>query len=221
MKAKEEYKTIQFTVSDSTGLLLLNQPPSNLMDEQFFLELEDFTERLKDDKTIKALVISGNGRHFSSGSSPDQLIDLLSLNNDTDENFFHRNAASFRYFYEAEIPVISAIKGVCIGSAMELALFSHFRFCGEDAVLGLPESTFGLMPGIGGISRLMAISGKAATIELVLRGNMFAAQEALEYGIADRILSKKELLKFALDFAGSISANYKKEKKQIYLERYK
>jgi enoyl-CoA hydratase len=212
-----QYSTIRFTMNGSTGHLMLNQPPSNRMSVQFFEELRQMTEELRNTE-MKALVISGAGRHFSSGADPDELMNLFGEEKN-DALFFRKNIEAFEFFENAEIPVISVIRGVCIGSALELALFSHFRFCGEDAVFGLPESSFSLMPGIGGISHLIELTGKAKAMELVLRGNTFPASAALEFGIVDRVLPKKELIAFAFRFAGKISGNYHKEKKILYLKR--
>ncbi len=214
------YSTISFDLTDGIGNLALNQPPSNHMNGLFFAELEKLVEGLKGLTEIKALVISGKGRHFSSGASLDELMEILAEEKSADENrFFNRNIKVFKYFQEARIPVISSIRGVCIGSAMELALFSHFRFCGEDAVFGLPETTFNLMPGIGGISHLIKVSGKAKAIELVLRGMMFPAINAMEYGLVDRIVPKRDVVRFSNDFARAIWQGYQKDKKLLYLKR--
>ncbi|MGE5425419.1 MAG: enoyl-CoA hydratase/isomerase family protein [Syntrophothermus sp.] len=219
MNPATTYHTLRFEMKGNTGLLLLNQPPSNKMNIDFFVELDQLISELKKADSLKALVISGTGRHFSSGASPDELIEKLANGESQDIAFFERNSRAFDFFSSAPFPVISAIRGVCIGSAMEMTLFSHFRFSSDEAVFGLPESGFGLMPGIGGISHLAALTGKARTLELVLRGNMFPAQKALEYGIIDKIIPRKELLDYAFTFAEKIAGNYQKAKKSIYLTR--
>lgn len=217
MTGVSTYGTIAFAMVEHTGHLILNQPPSNVMDMRFFTELQQLVEEIKRLENLKAMVISGAGRHFSSGAAPDQLVNILS--DSSSDDFFKENIHAFEFFTTAPFPVISAIRGVCIGSAMELVLFTHFRFCGEDAVFGLPESSFNLMPGIGGISHMAALAGKARTMELVLRGNMFPAAAALEYGIVDKVLPRREVLPFAFSFAEKISQDYRKEKKVLYLER--
>ena len=116
------------------------------------------------------------------------------------------------------IPVIAAIKGVCIGSALELALHCHFRLCSENTILGLPESTFGLMPGVGGIPKLMDLAGKAKTIELVLNGITFNPEDALKWNIVDAVYPKKNLMDKAIELAKLASKNYRKYNKKDYLK---
>jgi enoyl-CoA hydratase/carnithine racemase len=222
-----EYKTISFEMIDGLGHLVLNQPPSNVMNLLFFSELSDLVRHLGHMKDLRALVISGKGRHFSSGAELDELLGLVSNGSSTNggndnmelQEFIDRNYNTFLFFENLTIPVISAIRGVCLGSALELALFSHFRFCGEDSVFGLPETTYKLIPGIGGISRIAALSGKAKALELVLRGNTFSAEKALQYHLVDKVLPKRMVVQFAISFARSIMMNYRKGKPLLYLKK--
>jgi enoyl-CoA hydratase/carnithine racemase len=218
--------TLSFCLNDGIGHLIMNQPPSNEMTLEFFSELGILVGEMKKMKALKAIIISGEGRHFSSGAALDQLLSLVDIEFDGDlqkndgrlMDFLNRNYDSFLYFEQADIPVISAIRGACLGSAFELSLFSHFRFCGEDSVLGLPETTFGLLPGIGGISGVAALAGKSIAMELILRGNTFNAEEALTMNLIDGIFPKKQVVPSATDFAKSIMTNYRKEKKKLYLK---
>jgi enoyl-CoA hydratase/carnithine racemase len=139
--------------------------------------------------------------------------------NENRNTITERNSRSFLFFEETEIPVIAAIRGVCIGSAFELALFSHFRFCGEDAVLGLPETTFNLMPGLGGIRKMAALCGQAKAIELVLKGNTFGAEQAQQYHLVDRIIPRRKVVEFSVAFARKVMKNYKKQKAPLYLQQ--
>jgi enoyl-CoA hydratase len=222
------YSTIKFTIEDRLGHLEFNQPPSNEMTLEFFSELGQVTEEMHQMKDLKAVVISGKGRHFSSGARLTELLEKAGeeepVRNGSPgsemQKFLSRNNRSFLWFEEANIPVISAIRGACLGSALEITLFTHFRFCGEDAVFGLPETTFNLVPGIGGISRIVGIAGPATALELALRGNTFSAEEALKLHLVDLILPKKEVVEKAKRFARSLPENYRKEKSALYLKRY-
>ena len=98
-------------------------------------------------------------------------------------------------------------------------LSCHFRFCGEDSVFGLPESSFNLIPGLGGIRKTASLCGQAKSIELILRGNTFAAEEALSYHLVDRIVSKRKVVEFSIAFAQKIAKNYRKQKGLLYLQQ--
>jgi enoyl-CoA hydratase/carnithine racemase len=221
-----ELNTLSFTLNAGVGHLVMKQPPGNRMTMEFFAELGKMIEEMKNLEAMQALVISGEGRHYSSGAALDELLGTIETETNKDQQSgdslvasLNKNQEHFRFFGEVNIPVISAIRGACLGSAFELALFSHFRFCGEDAVMGLPESTFGLLPGIGGTGNIRQLAGKAMAIELALTGQTFGAEKAFQWGLADAIVPKKSVVEFSLQFADKIKNQYRKEKKALYLER--
>ncbi|MFH1160511.1 MAG: enoyl-CoA hydratase/isomerase family protein [bacterium] len=211
------YYTIEWKVDQGIGHLVLNQPPSNQMTVHFFQEMKKLQERVLQMKELRAILIYGKGRHFSSGANLDELLPkILAQDPHLD---LEANYDALRYFEDLQIPVISAIRGACLGSALELALFCHFRFCGEDAVFGLPETNFNLIPGIGGIQRFSRLAGKARALEYILTGRTFDAQTALELGLVDRIWPKKEVVDRALAFAKNLPASYVSEMREVYLMR--
>ena len=221
------YKTISFELDHGIGHLLLDQPPSNKMTIDFFTEFHHLLDWLPSVENLNALVISGRGRHFSAGADLDQLLSLVKHETQKDSDgqpvdlssFLEKNYRTFLSLETLNIPVIAAIRGVCLGSGFELALFCHFRFCGEDALFGLPESTYNLIPGIGGTSRLSVHTGKAKALELVMRGSTFTAEDALSFNLADKIFPKKEVVEMSIGFARNIAASYKKEKAKLYLNK--
>jgi enoyl-CoA hydratase len=220
------FQHIGWNVTGGIGQLILNRPPSNDMTGPFFEEVNNLVDCLSNESELRGIIIRGAGRHFSSGAALDELLARISENpcttaGDEEENhFLIRNYRAMLWFEEAPMPVVAAIRGVCLGSAFELALLCHFRICSEDAVFGLPETTFNLLPGLGGIRKIVELSGKANAIELVLRGKTFSATEALELGLVDVIVPKKEMARRALDLVSTISDGYRKEKRPLYLKRY-
>ncbi|MEI7895971.1 MAG: enoyl-CoA hydratase/isomerase family protein [bacterium] len=192
--------TIQWTIEEGIGRITLCQPPSNTMTMGFFEEMQLLVQTISKTDGLKAIIISGSGRHYSSGANISELLVNL------DDQKMLDNYRAFVMLEQLKTPVISAIRGVCLGSAFELALFSHFRFCADDAVLGLPESTFNLMPGLGGIQRVAALAGKAKAVEIILRGITFSAADALEMGLVDAVVPKGEVLPLSLSFAKSLPA---------------
>lgn len=207
--------TLQWTIENSVGRLVMNQPPSNTMTIAFFRDLGRLLEELtaRPEKP-RAIIISGSGRHFSSGADIGELLNLA------DEGTLQANSRTFLMLEQLNIPVIAAIRGVCLGSALELALFCHFRICSDDAVFGLPESTYNLMPGIGGTAKVSALAGKAKALEIVLRGNTFPASDALDTGLVDAIVPKKKLMDFAEDFALAIPGGYDGTGRQVCIHKY-
>jgi enoyl-CoA hydratase/carnithine racemase len=129
------------------------------------------------------------------------------------------NYALLKKLNELQVPVIAAIRGVCIGAAFELALHCHFRLCAEDAILGLPESSFGVIPGLDGTAKMLELSCKAKTMELIMTGRNFNASDALKWQLVDRIFPKKILLDKAIELAKESETNYRKYNKQDYLKK--
>jgi enoyl-CoA hydratase len=191
--------TINWNIENEIGHMVLNLPPANIMTHLLFDELRIMTSIIIPQSGVKAIIIYGSGRHFSSGADPVDLRKRIMENLPPDyperlPSFLEENMRSFLYFEKLKIPTFAAIRGACFGSAMELALFCKFRICAAGAVLGFPETSFGLMPGCGGTVRLPGIVGKAKAIEIITGGKNFSAEEAYNWGIVNKIVDRKILI---------------------------
>ncbi|MEI6124612.1 MAG: enoyl-CoA hydratase/isomerase family protein [Bacteroidota bacterium] len=214
------FKTIDWHIKDEIGFFQLNQPPANSMSKQFYYEIRELADTILNNLSVQAIIITGKGRHFSSGADID---DLLSFDNDNKQHsidFYVANSQTFKRFYTAHIPVIAAIKGVCIGSAMELAMACHFRIATENIVMGFPEAGFNLMPGCGGSVYLSELTNEKNTIELLLTGRNLNSQDALDLGIVDEVVEKNELIEKAITFAKNILHSYNPSHRDFYCKRF-
>lgn len=218
--------SIRWSITDHIGELILNRPPSNEMDAVFFEEMDRLLPVATTRKDLEGIIVSGAGRHFSSGVVLDELLKRIAVSDFSDDpggekdHFLLNNYRSFLRLKATPIPVVAAIRGVCIGSAFELTLLCHFRICTPDAVFGLPETSFNLIPGLGGIRQMKDLAGNARAIELILHGSTFSAEEALALNLVDAIVPKNELHETAASFIRKISENYRREKRPLYLTRY-
>ena len=191
--------TVKFEITDQIGHIILNDPPENRMTMRFFHKLHEIVNEMKSLDSIRGLIIRSNGRHFSSGADLNDLINAIKksiVSKDQKEipgysSVLEQNVETFRSIASLKIPVVAAIQGVCIGSALELALCAHVRVCEERTSLGLPEVQFNLMPGCGGTVRLPKLTGFATAMELILSGDIISAGDAFEKGIADIIVPRK------------------------------
>jgi enoyl-CoA hydratase/carnithine racemase len=164
---------------------------------------------------VKGIIIHGAGRHFSSGADLDDLIKPMATMKKNaarlpvaELKFFLENLKTFIFFDALKIPVVAAIRGVCLGSGLELALSCHARRCGRGSVLGFPEIGFGLLPGCGGIQKINEISGRSRALELILSGSSFSEEEALEWKLVDKIVPKKDVVGSAVRIIKSVENNY-------------
>lgn len=220
-----------FDQSEENGVLVLSMqaPGNNIMTGAYFEEYEKAMESIKQRNDLKGLIIRGSGRHFSVGADVAALAersagDLEQMNTDTDFPEGHiKQKSCFTFLHDLPFPVISVISGFCIGSGCEIADNSHIRICEPSARVGQPETTFGILPGLGGIARNVEICGLSAAAELVLTGNLISAQQAAEIGWADLLAAKKCGLTEALSLIDWITENegqYDRKKVGLYVAHY-
>ncbi|HPT70070.1 MAG TPA: enoyl-CoA hydratase/isomerase family protein, partial [Syntrophomonas sp.] len=180
----------------------------------------EISDDILGNEDIKAIIISGTGRHFSSGADINDLLTFDPGNPHQAKDFYIANSETFKRFYTAKMPVIAAIKGVCIGSAMELAMSCHFRVAAENIVMGFPEAEYNLMTGCGGSVYLAAHVKKMTSIDMMLGGEMLDASGAQQSGLVDLIVKKDDVLKKAVNFAKRIYTNYNPDLRDYYVHKF-
>ena len=171
---------------DDIATLYLDAPPKNEMTGAFFEEFNEMAGDVLPRLGNRGIVVRGRGRHFSSGA------DVEALRRGELHRFL-RNREGFSNLEGLPCPVVAAVDGACFGSGLELALACHLRVATPSALLGLPEVTFGLMPGCGGTIRLRETIGLGPALDLVLTGRFLSAREALEVGLVDAVVPRGEL----------------------------
>ena len=179
-------------IKDDIGILTLTAPPQNFLADPEFIPLELLRE-LTRVETLKGILISGQGKHFSAGGDLENLFRLAG----SEEVLRARMKAGnnlLTYLESLNLPLVAAIRGICFGGGLEIALACHIRICSENAVFAFPETNHNIMPGLGGTHRLPAITGTGNAMQMILGGDMINAEEALELGIVDQVVSKDDLL---------------------------
>ena len=189
---------------EEIGLMEINNPPHNYLERPDFIKLETIKKFVN--TGIKALIISGTGRNFSAGAN------LISIQRQIkDKKQFHEQLIKgnqlLNYLDELDIPVIAAISGVCFGAGLEIALASDIRYCEKDSIFAFPEVNNDLIPGLGGIRRMISITGKSTALDLILEGNMINAEKSLELKLVDRIVEKKKVAEYAVTMARKMTIN--------------
>ena len=202
-------------LEEQDGILVLsmNMPGNNLMTADFFKEyvavMAEIEERAADTK-YKGLIIKGAGRHFSVGADVDALSDR-SANETYDDSTgilpegHIKQKHYFTFLRELPFPVISVVTGFCIGSGSEIAVNSHYRIIEKNARAGQPESTFGILPAMGGVARTIEICGMQNAYTLVMSGELISAEEAYSLGWADIFADKKQGVPEAVSLINYIS----------------
>ncbi len=194
----ENSKNILWEEKDTIGVLAINNPPENFIEEPEFVGLE-FLKKITAGDTLKGIIITGTGRHFSAGADLEKLKQLAK-----DQTLLTNKISDgkkiLQFIESLNIPVIAAISGVCFGAGLELALACHIRICNEKALFAFPEVNHAIMPGLGGTVMLPKLIGQSRSTEVILTGETVNAEKAREIGLVDHIIHGKEVLTFARDF---------------------
>ena len=215
-----DYKTINWEIEDRIAYLTLVSAPKNKMDSMFFDEFSTIISNIERNQDLRGIIIQSKGRHFSSGANVEELFSVLIPSSNAIPPSIAKNSEAFQILNKLELPVVACIKGICYGSGLELALAANFRVASTNSLLCLPETGFGIMPGLGGIYNSRKCMGTARALEFVLSGNTLSSEEALEYGLIDLIKGKDELADIAKKLVHLSSDNYRKELKPIYLKEF-
>ncbi len=188
------YKTITYKTQNEIAYLELSNPPGNAMSMEFFDELLDVCENEIEKENFRGLIITSQGRHFSSGADVNELLKIIKNSDTLVPEAMEKNLRAIEILHKVRKPKVAILKGICFGSGFELALTANFRVAQKNTLIALPEVTFGLMPGLGGISALTHIIGEAKALELILSGESINADEALRLGIVNVIAEKEQLM---------------------------
>jgi enoyl-CoA hydratase/carnithine racemase len=172
------------------GVISLSNGKENYLIEPEFLDLNDL-KNWTIDNTLKGIIIKGTGRNFSAGASIDDLISMAK-----DENKLSDKISAGKeildYIENLTIPVVASINGVCFGGGLEIALACHMRIASPNALFAFPETNLGLIPGLGGIYRVIQLLGQRDIYDLVLNAEMINTEKAIELGLIDLISESKD-----------------------------
>lgn len=202
-----DFDFLTFDRNDAIAILRLNRPDSlNSWNLRMREELRDAIKACVENDDLRVLIVTGTGRAFSAGEDVRGMGDLSAVG---PKGFRRRVRMIHNVFDEIEameIPVIAAINGVAAGGGLELALSCDFRIAADTARMGLPEGNVGLIPGSGGISRLVKLVGPARAKRLVMTGEIVPAETALAYGLVEEIVPADQLMDRAVAFAEQLAA---------------
>lgn len=192
---------------DNIAVITINRPTKlNALNKATIQELHDGFKTLNDNKSVKAIIITGSGeKAFVAGA------DISEFANFSVEQGGKLAAQGqellFDFVQNLSTPVIAAVNGFALGGGLELAMSCHFRVASTNAKMGLPEVTLGVIPGYGGTQRLAQLVGKGRAMELIMTASMIDAETAKNYGLVNHVVLQEELLDFTKGIASKIANN--------------
>lgn len=201
-----EYENIITKKADGIGWITVNRPDKlNALDAETIEELRQAFLSFQDDLEVKGVILTGAGeKAFVAGADIEELAEL---DLDKGKNYVLKGQELTKLIENYRKPVIAAINGYALGGGTEIALACHIRIASDNAKMGQPEVRLGLIPGYGGTQRLARLIGKGKAMELILRGSIIDAHEALKVGLVNRVVPQNELLSTCGGLVKEMSVN--------------
>ena len=180
----------------AVALLVLDRPKSlNALDGAMLRGLAARCAELASDASVRAVVLTGEGRAFAAGADIEEMSRQSALEAEAFSRLGHAALAALEAL---PVPVIAAVNGYALGGGCELALACDWIYASAKARFGQPEVGLGLIPGFGGTTRLVRRVGPAWAKELVLGGDAIDAETAQRIGLANRVFPPEELVAAAV-----------------------
>ena len=196
------YTTILTEARGRVGLVQLNRPEAmNAFNIQMLGELFDALEAFDKDDNINAMVVTGNQKAFAAGADIKEMADKS-----MEEMIETNHVGIWDRILGIRKPVIAAVSGWALGGGCEFALSCDMIIASESAKFGQPEITIGVIPGAGGTQRLARLVGKYLAMEMVINNRTLTAAEALQFGLANKVVPVESYLDDAMAFAEEIAS---------------
>ena len=190
--------------NDGLAFLTLSRQPVNALSQEFVYTLSELFDEISANSQIKVLVISSSIKHFCAGAD---LKERSNLSIDETERVVSNIGNCFSKLEKLPFPTISAINGSALGGGLEISLCCDFRVAEDSAILGLPETSLGIIPGAGGTQRLPRLIGLSKGKYWIFSARKFSAEEAFIDGVVDFLSPDGEVLETAIDLATELMEN--------------
>ncbi|HZQ05218.1 MAG TPA: enoyl-CoA hydratase/isomerase family protein [Anaerolineae bacterium] len=197
------YKNLKLQTDQNILTVSLNRPQTlNAITPELMDDLNALCDALADDTNTRVVIITGAGKGFSSGLDLNVFSEGVSKWSGDDVGVLIRHwQATFSKLEGLPQITIAAINGVCLGAGVELILACDFRVSSSRSTFGLPEIKLGILPDLGGITRLTRLVGPAWAKEVILRGRNISAMEALRIGLVNRVADPGDMPGIARNWA--------------------
>ena len=201
------YENIIIETENNSATITINRPTKlNALNVATINELHKAFKSLNKNKEIQVIILTGSGeKAFVAGADISEFAHFsvkegMQLAAEGQEKLFD-------FVENLNTPVIAAINGFALGGGLELAMACHIRVASDNAKMGLPEVSLGVIPGYGGTQRLPQLIGKGRAMEMIMTAGMVAADEAFRTGLVNHVVPQTELLEFCNGIAQKILKN--------------
>ncbi|MBA6156827.1 enoyl-CoA hydratase/isomerase family protein [Tenacibaculum sp. S7007] len=201
------FENILVDIANGLAKITINRPKKlNALNSATIAELSSAFKTLEDDRNVKVIIITGSGeKAFVAGAD---ISEFANFSVEEGGKLARLGQESlFDLVENLSTPVIAAVNGFALGGGLELAMASHFRIASDNAKMGLPEVSLGVIPGYGGTQRLPQLVGKGKAMELIMTAGMISADEAKDCGLVNHVVAQEELMPLAEKLASKIMRN--------------
>ena len=202
------YENIIYEVKGGIATITFNRPKAlNALNGALLGELSQALDEISADEDIRALVLTGAGdKSFVAGAD---ITELATFNSLSAKHFAQKGHRIIQKLQQFPIAVIAAVNGFALGGGTEIAIACDFIYASENAKFGQPEINLGVIPGFGGTQRLPRLIGTNMAKELIFTGKMLSAAEALQIGLANKVVPQEQLMEEVMKTAGQIASKGK------------
>ena len=201
------YENILVSTENKIATITINRPTKlNALNKATIQELHEAFKIADADADVNVILLTGSGeKAFVAGADISEFAHFSA--EEGAQLAAQGQELLFDFVENLKTPVIAAINGFALGGGLELAMACHFRVASENAKMGLPEVSLGVIPGYGGTQRLPQLLGKGKAMELIMTAGMLNAQEALEWKLVNYVVPASELISFCTEIANKILKN--------------
>ncbi|WP_106791588.1 enoyl-CoA hydratase/isomerase family protein [Aquimarina sp. Aq78] len=201
------YTNILTSQNNGVTTITINRPSKlNALNKETIQELHAAFRVANLDTDTKVIIITGSGeKAFVAGADISEFADFSV--SEGGNLATKGQELLFDFVANLSTPVIAAVNGFALGGGLELAMAAHFRIASDNAKMGLPEVSLGVIPGYGGTQRLPQLVGKGRAMEMIMTAGMIDANQALQYGLVNHVTAQDELIPLAEKLAGKIMRN--------------
>ncbi len=201
------YNNILVENNGQIQTITINRPKQlNALNKETISELNAALSSANEDQEVGVVILTGSGeKAFVAGADIKEFADF-SVDQGS-ELSANGHKILFSFIEKMGTPVIAAVNGFALGGGLELAMCSHIRIASDNARLGLPEVSLGVIPGYGGTQRLAQLVGRGKAMEMVTTAGMISAEDAQSWGLVNHVVSVEELIPLAEKIASKILKN--------------
>ncbi len=201
------YENILISIEEKVATITINRPTKlNALNKSTISDLSNAIKLLGKSDDVRVIILTGSGeKAFVAGADISEFANYTVV--EGAQLAAEGQELLFDYIENLKKPVIAAVNGFALGGGLELAMACHFRIASDNAKMGLPEVTLGLIPGYGGTQRLPQLVGKGRAMEMIMTAAMISAEEAKQYGLVNHVVPQEELLSFTNVIAQKIIKN--------------